>query len=133
MEEEEVVKNENRMLKQKNKLLENELLCSGSLKNVDNILQQEDSLCFEAKKLLRSSLANLDLPVRAINVLRFMNIKYFSDIPQLTIDELLRVHSCGRKTVKDLQTYLSHFNLILGLTYGEIVSRLAKMSDEDFS
>lgn len=133
VDEREAIRNENRVLKHRNALLEKELLYSESLKNVDNILKLEDSLCLGARKLLRSPLVDLDLPVRAINVLHSMKIKYFSEIPQLTVEDLLRVHSCGRKTIKDLQVYLSHFSLMLGLTYGEIVSRLAKMSDEDFS
>ena len=132
VEEKEAIRNENRVLKHRNKLLEKELLDSDRLKNVDDIFKLEESLCMAARKLLRSPLVNLDLPVRAFNVLRIMNVMFFSEIPQLTVEDLLRVHHCGKKTVCDLKTYLSQYNLSLGMTYGEIVSRLAKMSDEDF-
>ena len=130
MEKGEAIRDENEALKHRNQLLENELLSSTSLSKVDKMLNQEQVLSVKARRLLCSPLENLCIPARAINILHSMGITIFNEIPLLTVEELYRARNCGRKTVVDIQAYLSRYNLSLDLTYDEIISRLSMLSDD---
>lgn len=127
------LKRENEKLKHRNFLLENELLTQQRLENVESMLRQEDTLCRNANLLLNTPVERLPLPQRVMNVLEILEISRFSEIPLINADRLLKVRNCGKKTINDLEKFLRKFNLCLGLTPEEIVSRMAHLNDEDVS
>jgi DNA-directed RNA polymerase alpha subunit len=65
-------------------------------------------------KLLRSSVNNLELPVRAANVLHNANIKYIGDLCYRTAEQLMKIRNCGKKTIEDIRNELKRHDLDLG-------------------
>lgn len=126
-----MLKEQNEALKIRNQILENELLSEQSLKEAETVQSQQQALCRNARRLLNTPIDSLPLPPRVKNVLSSANITHFSDIPQFSIDNFYKMRNCGRKTIEELQAYLSKFSLEMGMTYDEIVARLATLSDED--
>ena len=76
-------------------------------------------------KLLNTPIQNLNLSVRAINVLNILGISTFGEIPKIDAAvTLLKVRNSGRKTVHDIEIFIEKFGLQLGMTYSEIVNTL---------
>lgn len=126
-----MLKEQNEALKIRNQILENELLSEQNLKEAEILQSQQQALCRNARRLLNTPIDSLPLPPRVKNVLSSANITHFSDIPQFSVDDYYKMKNCGRKTIVDMQAYLSKFSLKLGMTFDEIVARLARLSDED--
>lgn len=127
------LKDENEKLKHHNLILEKEILSAQSLENVKSIMGQECTLCKNAKQLLNTPVSKLPLPLRVKNVLESAKVSMFSEIPLLSKDVLLNIKKCGKKTINDLQVYLHRFSLEMDMAYEDIISRMAKLSDEDIS
>lgn len=80
--------------------------------------------------LLETPLLDIAFPVRAANILQFMGIKKFADIPQIDSSmRLLKERNSGKKTVYDVSRMLEDFHLTFGMTYTEIVNTL---NDKDW-
>lgn len=76
-------------------------------------------------ELLNTPIQNLNLSVRAINVLNVLDISTFGEIPKIDAAvTLLNVRNSGRKTVHDIEVFIEKFGLQLGMTYSEIVKTL---------
>ena len=76
-------------------------------------------------KLLNTPIQNLNLSVRAINVLNILGISTFGEIPKIDAAvTLFNVRNSGRKTVHDIEIFIEKFGLQLGMTYSEIVNTL---------
>lgn len=76
-------------------------------------------------ELLNTPVQNLNLSVRAINVLNVIGISTFGEIPKINAAvTLLNVRNSGRKTVHDIEVFIGKFGLQLGMTYSEIVNTL---------
>ena len=85
----------------------------------------EQNIDDELTELLEIPLMDISLPARAINILKYMGIEKFADIPQ--IDSYMRVmkeRNSGRKTVHDVTRLLEDFYLTFGMSYTEIVNVL---------
>ena len=85
----------------------------------------EQNIDDELTELLEIPLIDISLPARAINILKYMGIEKFADIPQ--IDSYMRVmkeRNSGRKTVNDVTRLLEDFHLTFGMSYTEIVNVL---------
>lgn len=89
---------------------------------------QKDSneeLDAELVKLLETPIKLTNLPVRAVNILLFMKINNFVDIPQIeSKTKLLEERNSGMKTVHDVSCILEDFHLTFGMSYTEIVNAL---------
>ena len=133
MQELEALKKENEELKRRNYLLEKELKNASNLDNVLSLQELEDSLCYNAKRLLAQPNAELPFSNRTTNILRTANVKYFKDIPQLSLEEIQKFRNCGRKTITELREFMSKYSLDFGMTYEEIVSCMSKFVDGDFN
>lgn len=82
-------------------------------------------------ELLNTPIQNLNLSVRAINVLNVLGISTFGEIPKIDAAvTLLNVRNSGKKTVHDIEVFIDKFGLQLGMTYSEIVNTLMNV---DFS
>lgn len=76
-------------------------------------------------ELLNTPVQNLNLSVRAINVLNVIGISTFGEIPKINAAvTLLNVRNSGRKTVHDIEVFIGKFGLQLGMAYSEIVNTL---------
>ena len=129
----EKLQKDNDELRHRNYLLEIEYLSSQSVEVVDELLSKELSLCTNAKRLLKTPARFLPLSTRVINVLKEGNIVLFEEIPQLSTNELYMMKGCGKKTIYELEEYLSKFSLKLGMTYKELISQMADLTDENIS
>ncbi|MBR1683404.1 MAG: hypothetical protein IJ700_08675, partial [Bacteroidaceae bacterium] len=94
-------------------------------KDVFILKSDEQDIDNELTELLETPLMEINLPARAANILKYMGIKKFADIPQ--IDSYMRVmkeRNSGRKTVHDVSRLLEDFHLTFGMSYTEIVNVL---------
>lgn len=132
MQELEALRHENEELKRRNYLLEREMKKASNLDNVLSLQELEDSLCYNAKRLLAHPNAELPFSNRTTNILRAAKVEYFRDIPQLTLEEVQKFRNCGRKTITELREFMSKYSLDFGMTYEDIVFCLSKFVDSDF-
>ena len=132
MQELEALRQENEELKRRNYLLEREMKKASNLDNVLSLQELEDSLCYNAKRLLAHPNAELPFSNRTANILRAAKVEYFKDIPQLTLEEVQKFRNCGRKTITELREFMSRYSLDFGMTYEDIVSCMSKFVDSDF-
>ena len=132
MQELDELRKENEELKRRNYLLEKELKGASNLDNVLSLLEKEDTLCYNAKRLLAYPPEELPLSKRTTNILRVAKIEYFKDIPQLTLEEVLKFRNCGRKTITELRDFMAKYSLDFGMTYEDIVLCMSKFVDGDF-
>ena len=85
-------------------------------------------------ELLNTPVQNLNLSVRAINVLNVLGISTFGEIPKIDAAvTLLKVRNSGRKTVHDIEVFIGKFGLQLGMTYSEIVNTLINVDLSNIS
>lgn len=85
----------------------------------------DEDLDAELIELLEIPIEDINLPVRAVNVLLFMEVKKFVDIPQIeSYMKLFKARNSGRKTVHDISCILEDFHLTFGMSYTEIVNIL---------
>lgn len=126
------LKQEIEELKRRNYILEKALADSSSLEKVQSLQGLEDRLCNNAKRLLGLRCEYLPFSKRTLNVLTTANIEFFREIPQLSIERVLKFRNCGKKTRTELREFLYKYSLEFGLTYNEVVSRLVKYYDDDF-
>lgn len=86
---------------------------------------ENEELSAELIALLNTPIEDIDFPVRAENILLYMGIKQFADIPQIDSSmRLLKERNSGKKTVHDVSRFLEDFYLSFGMSYTEIVNVL---------
>lgn len=129
----EKITQENEELRHRNFYLENEVMTAQMREKVNGLLDKEQSLCLNAIRLLDVPVRFLCLSARAINVLESANVLTFKEIPVLTTEQLYRINNCGSKTIFDIKEYLSKFSLKLGMLYEDVITQLAKLSNDDIS
>ena len=71
------------------------------------------------RKLLKASLADLDLSVRAYNCLKAANIKTLGDLASLEISDMMKFRNFGKKSLTELEQLIAD----KGLTFGMDVSK----------
>ena len=85
----------------------------------------EQGIDDELTELLETPLKNTNLPARALNILLFMGVNKFADMPQIeSAVKVLNVRNSGRKTVHDISQMLEDFYLTFGMSFTEIVNTL---------
>lgn len=132
MQELEALRLENEELKRRNYLLEKEMKNASNLDNVLSLQELEDSLCYNAKRLLVLPITELPFSNRTANILRIAKVEYFKDIPQLILEEVQKFRNCGRKTITELREFMAKYSLDFGMSYEGIVSCMSKFVDGDF-
>lgn len=76
-------------------------------------------------ELLEAPLSDIKLPVRASNILQYMGVTKFAEIPQIaSYTKVLGMRNSGRKTVQDISSMLEDFHLAFGMSYTVIVDVL---------
>ncbi|MBP3195672.1 MAG: hypothetical protein J6N21_01530 [Butyrivibrio sp.] len=132
MQELEALRQENEDLTRRNCLLEEEMKKSSNFDKVLSLQELEDSLCYNAKRLLVKPNSEIPFSNRTTNILRAAKVVYFKDIPQLSLEEVQKLRNCGRKTITELREFMGQYSLDFGMTYENIVSCLSKFVDSDF-
>ena len=74
-----------------------------------------DETYIATRKLLKTSLADLDLSVRAFNCLKAAEIRTLGDLVKFEIADLLRFRNFGRKSLTELEELVRDKNLTFGL------------------
>ncbi len=100
--------------------------------NVFIYKSEEGDINAELTELLETPLKDINLPVRATNILLFMKVSKFADIPQIESSmKLLKVRNSGRKTLLDVSHLLEDFHLDFGMSLTEIIDVLKKADWHD--
>lgn len=69
--------------------------------------------------LALTSVDQLWLPIRAVNILKAAHIKTFYDLTQTNEDELRKIEGCGRVTLNDIKCEMERFGLKFGMKWPE--------------
>ena len=87
--------------------------------------ESEEKLDADLVKLLETPLDDITLPARPFNILIYMGVRKFVEIPQIEGPmQLLNARNSGKKTVHDISRMLEDFGLTFGMTYTEVVNVL---------
>ena len=64
---------------------------------------------------LEESYVDINLSIRAINVLRSLGCNTFKDVVKLSEKELKNTPACGKKTINEIKALLGKYGLHLGM------------------
>ena len=121
-------KTENAQLNAQLKLLREEMVRLKSSLPKESVTHREnknEALSTELVLLLETSIDDIRFPARASNILKYMGIKQFADIPQIESSiRLLEERNSGKKTVHDVKQMLEDFCLTFGMSYKDIIITL---------
>lgn len=78
----------------------------------DNIVDEE---VLHMRKLLKTSLADLELSVRAYNCLKSAEIKSLGDLVKLDISDMMKFRNFGKKSLTELEQLVQDKNLTFGM------------------
>jgi DNA-directed RNA polymerase subunit alpha len=67
------------------------------------------------RKLLKTSLSDLDLSVRAYNCLKAADVKTLGDLVSLEISDMMKFRNFGKKSLTELEQLVSDKNLTFGM------------------
>ncbi|HLU90587.1 MAG TPA: DNA-directed RNA polymerase subunit alpha C-terminal domain-containing protein, partial [Cyclobacteriaceae bacterium] len=67
------------------------------------------------RKLLKTSLSDLDLSVRAFNCLKAADVKTLGDLAQLEISDMMKFRNFGKKSLAELEQLIQEKNLTFGM------------------
>jgi DNA-directed RNA polymerase subunit alpha len=77
------------------------------------------------RKLLKTSLSDLDLSVRAFNCLKAADVKTLGDLARLEISDMMKFRNFGKKSLAELEQLIQE----KGLTFGMDISKY-KLDEE---
>lgn len=78
-----------------------------------------DENYLQMRKLLKTSLSELDLSVRAYNCLKAADIKTLGDLVSYNIADLLKFRNFGKKSLTELEELVAEKNLTFGMEVGK--------------
>ncbi len=67
------------------------------------------------RKLLKTSLSDLDLSVRAYNCLKAADVKTLGDLVRLEISDMMKFRNFGKKSLTELEHLVADKNLVFGM------------------
>ena len=82
----------------------------------DNVVDEE---LLHMRKLLKTSLADLDLSVRAYNCLKSADVRTLGELAKLEISDMMKFRNFGKKSLTELEQLIEE----KGLTFGMDVSK----------
>jgi DNA-directed RNA polymerase subunit alpha len=74
-----------------------------------------DEEMLHMRKLLKTSLSDLDLSVRAYNCLKAADIKTLGDLARLEISDMMKFRNFGKKSLAELEQLMTEKNLNFGM------------------
>lgn len=84
-----------------------------SIVNGDNEVDEEEE---RVRKILSTSVEELELTVRSSNCLKNANIHTIGDLTQMTEEEIAKTRNFGKKSLLEIKDKLKEWNLGLGMT-----------------
>jgi DNA-directed RNA polymerase subunit alpha len=78
----------------------------------DEIDEEEERI----KKILNTSVEELELTVRSSNCLKNANIRTIGDLTKKTEEEIAKTRNFGKKSLSEIKEKLKEWNLSLGMT-----------------
>lgn len=104
-------------------LIQHFMLFSDQTMTFDAVKQEEEETVDEEilhmRKLLKTSLADMDLSVRAYNCLKAADIKSLGDLVSLEISDMMKFRNFGKKSLAELEQLVQE----KGLTFGMDLSK----------
>lgn len=85
----------------------------------DSEIEQVDEEMLHMRKLLKTSLHDLDLSVRAYNCLKAADVKTLGDLVQLEISDMMKFRNFGKKSLAELEQLVSDKGLTFGMDLGK--------------
>ena len=100
-------------------LIQHFMLFSDQTMTFDSVKPEEDSVVDEEmmhmRKLLKTSLADLDLSVRAYNCLKSAEVRTLGDLVRLEISDMMKFRNFGKKSLTELEQLVADKNLTFGM------------------
>jgi DNA-directed RNA polymerase subunit alpha len=81
----------------------------------DSEVEQVDEEMLHMRKLLKTSLHDLDLSVRAYNCLKAADVKTLGDLVQLDISDMMKFRNFGKKSLAELEQLVAEKSLTFGM------------------
>ncbi len=83
--------------------------------STDGEEEKMDEEFLHMRKLLKTSLSELDLSVRAYNCLKAADIKTLGDLAQLEISDMMKFRNFGKKSLNELEKLIADKMLTFGM------------------
>lgn len=80
-----------------------------------NEIEQVDEEMLHMRKLLKTSLNDLDLSVRAYNCLKAADVRSLGDLVRLEISDMMKFRNFGKKSLAELEQLVQDKNLTFGM------------------
>ena len=77
--------------------------------------EQVDEEMLHMRKLLKTSLNDLDLSVRAYNCLKAADVRKLGDLVKLEISDMMKFRNFGKKSLAELEQLVAEKNLTFGM------------------
>ncbi|MEC7752721.1 MULTISPECIES: DNA-directed RNA polymerase subunit alpha [Roseivirga] len=77
--------------------------------------EQVDEEMLHMRKLLKTSLNDLDLSVRAYNCLKAADVRTLGDLVRLEISDMMKFRNFGKKSLAELEQLVAEKNLTFGM------------------
>lgn len=104
-------------------LIQHFMLFSDQTMTFETAKTEEDSVVDEEmlhmRKMLKTSLADLDLSVRAYNCLKSADVRTLGDLVKLEISDMMKFRNFGKKSLTELEQLVAE----KGLTFGMDVAK----------
>lgn len=104
-------------------LIQHFMLFSDQTMTFETARTEEDSVVDEEmlhmRKMLKTSLADLDLSVRAYNCLKSADVRTLGDLVKLEISDMMKFRNFGKKSLTELEQLVAE----KGLTFGMDVAK----------
>jgi DNA-directed RNA polymerase subunit alpha len=82
-------------------------------------IEQVDEEMLHMRKLLKTSLNDLDLSVRAYNCLKAADVRTLGDLVRLEISDMMKFRNFGKKSLAELEQLVAEKNLNFGMDLGK--------------
>lgn len=96
----------------------------------DEVDEEEERI----RKILNTSVEELELTVRSSNCLKNANIKTIGDLTRKSEDEIAKTRNFGKKSLQEIKEKLKEWNLTLGMTDYSVLktsTRIAENKEEE--
>ena len=81
----------------------------------DEELEVVDEELLRVRNLLKMSLADLGLSVRAFNCLKAAGLRTLGDLAELEVSDMVKFRNFGKKSLKELEELMASKNLRFGM------------------
>lgn len=93
--------------------------------NTDEVDEEEEKI----RKILNTSVEELELTVRSSNCLKNANIRTIGDLTKMTEDEIAKTRNFGKKSLSEIKEKLKEWNLGFGMTDYSVLKSSIRVPD----